>query len=146
MQPNPYFPQWLTSNTIIKAWLKEFGAHATGMRDSYSNIQIAFIPHHYFCLVPKEDRDRFLELYNIFANWAAEELEIENILQKYFGKTVTQVTLLNLELDINNAIQLYRNSNRLDMKLILATCLGVVEYFTILPKSLSDRLMMLENN
>ncbi|HCA40676.1 MAG TPA: hypothetical protein DEP01_03685 [Aminobacterium sp.] len=136
---NVYFPNWLTADIMINHIINSFGAHVTRDMEDIGALQFTFIPHEKFYMVPEEDRELFVEIYNIFANWAIEKLAIDLIFQNYCYQEINEANLCSLQYDIERVIQGYNNKNRIEMKQLLAASLGTEPAF-ILPKELSDML------
>jgi hypothetical protein len=128
---NVYFPKWLTADIIIDEILNSLRAYVTR--------QFTFIPPEKFYMVPEEDRELFVEIYNVFANWANKRLAIDLIIQNYYYQPITEANLCSLQYDIERVIQEYNNTNRIEMKRLLAASLGAEPAF-ILPKELLNKL------
>lgn len=137
---NVYFPKWFAADVIINdIIINSFGAYVTRDEEDISALQFSFIPPEKFYIVPEEDRELFVEIYNVFANWASEKMAINLIFQKYCGQPITEANLCSLQNDISRAIQEFDYTNRIEMKQLLAASLGAGPAF-VLPKELLDKL------
>lgn len=137
---NAYFPKWHTASTIIiDDIINKFGVYVKRNEEDESVLQITFIPPEIFYAVPEEDRELFVEIYNVFANWVYETLAIDEIFQKHHGRPITNESLYSLQHDIERAIHEFNNMNYIEMQEVLAACLGERPTL-ILPIELVNRL------
>lgn len=140
---NVYFPKWITADVIINnIIINSLGAYVTRDEEDISALQFSFIPPEKFYIVPEKDRELFVEIYNVFANWASEKMAINLIFQKYCGQPITEANLCSLQNDISRAIQEFDYTNRIEMKQLLAASLGA-ETALILPDELLNKLQNL---
>lgn len=136
-----YFPNWLTSDVIIKSLLKDFKAHIYRNSKDVTAINFSFLPPEKFYMVPEEDIELFVEIYSVFTDWAAKELEIESIFLKYQFQPIEERTICSMTNDIQQRIIYYDNTHRVPMKSILAACLGI-ELSIFLPEELKNEMAM----
>lgn len=139
---NIYFPKWLTADIIINDIANSFGAYVTRDAEDMSALQFTFIPPEKFYMVPEEDRENFVEIYNVFANWANGVLAIDLTVQDYYYQPITDENIYGLQDRIEREIQEHDHRYSVEMKRIFAASLGAEAALT-LPKELLSKLQNL---
>jgi len=127
---------------MIDNFLDDFKAYVTKNKEDMTALQFSFLPPEIFYAVPEEDRELFVKIYNIFANWANEEIKISSICDKHMFRPIDEITLSVIQNDIQNAMHRYECERGRQLKQVLAACLGTYAAIT-LPKELLDRLQTL---
>lgn len=139
---NVYFPKWLTADIIINDIANSFGAYVARDAEDMSAIQFTFIPPEKLYMVPEEDRENFVEIYNVFADWANEKLAIDLFFQDFHYQPITEENLCYFQDKIERVIQEHNHRYSVEMKRIFAASLGA-ETALILPDELLNKLQNL---
>lgn len=92
-----YFPHWITADTILtKGIAPHLGAYASADQAGRS-LSISFLPLNIIYSVPEEDRETFIQQYNLFQRWANDALRLPELLEPLLYQPICNETLARAE-------------------------------------------------
>lgn len=123
---NLYFPHWVTANTVLEGLIEEhFGVYVYGDQD----IELSFLPKEVFGVIPEEDLNKFVDIYNSVANLIGHKLHIEEIFNtefKFHPNTPTEKARLKNR--IERELHKYNDQNPISLKDTMKGHLGIPKY------------------
>lgn len=125
---NPYFPDWQEANIAISDFLDYFDVYVyVNTKYTPKSISVFFLPPSIFTSdrIPNKERQLFVDIYNIYANWVTEEINLHYVFDKYMYQTMEETTLSALKKDIRDAIYDYDANHMVSLREALGMQLGV---------------------